>query len=122
MISPEIFIECVAQNACDSLADIILIELFDSHDRSVILSAEPAAALAVVSHRSRLRLSRVQASLTLRSACTRSFGTAEIDGVAAPRPSMRWRAGRECPARVCRQSRARWTPFRSQPEKRKRVR
>ena len=46
MISPEIFIECVAQNACESLADVILIELFDSHDRSVILAREPTAALA----------------------------------------------------------------------------
>ena len=55
MISSEIFIECVAHNACESLADVILIELLDSHYRSVILAREPAAAFAVVSHRSRLR-------------------------------------------------------------------
>ena len=70
MISPEIFIEGVAQNACESLADVIFIELFDSHDRSVILAREPAAAFAVVSHRSRLRLSRAKACFTLHSACT----------------------------------------------------
>ena len=57
MISPEIFIEGVAQNACESLADVILIELLDSHYRSVILSAEStAAAFAVVSRSFRLRL------------------------------------------------------------------
>ena len=81
-LSSDIFIECVAQNASKSGPHIILIELLDSHYRSVILSREPTAAFAVVSHRSRLRLSRVQASLTLRSACTRSFGTAEVAGVA----------------------------------------
>ena len=45
MISPEIFIEGVAQNACESLADVVLKELLDIHHRSVILSAEPLAAL-----------------------------------------------------------------------------
>ena len=68
MISPEIFIEGVAQNACESLADVILIELLDSHYRSVILAREPTAAFAL-------------------------FGTAEIAGVATrvsqARPRLR---------------------------------
>ena len=70
MISSEIFIEGVADDACERASYVIFIELFDSHDRSVILSREPTAALAVVSHRSRLRLSRAKACFTLHSACT----------------------------------------------------
>ena len=116
----------IAQNASERFADVVLVELLDPHDRSIILAREPPAAFAVVPHRSRLRLIRVQARLDnkggasallnqgwhcirlalclpLRSACTRSFGTAEIAGFAAPRPSMRWRAGRQYLAAVCRQ-------------------
>jgi len=48
VISPEIFIEGVAQNPSKSGPNIILIELFDSHYRSVILAREPAAALAAM--------------------------------------------------------------------------
>ena len=48
----------IAQNASERFADVILIELLDSHDRSVILAREPTAAFAL-------------------------FGTAEIAGVAA---------------------------------------
>ena len=49
----------IAKNASERFADVILIELLNSHDRSVILAREPTAAFAVVSHRSRLRLIRV---------------------------------------------------------------
>ena len=48
MISPEIFIECVAQNASERLSDIVLVELLDIHHRGVILSAEPLAALSTL--------------------------------------------------------------------------
>ncbi len=37
-LSPEIFIEGVAQNSRESLADIVLVELLYSHDRGVILA------------------------------------------------------------------------------------
>ena len=35
----------IAQNASERFADVVLVELFDVHHRSVILSAEPLAAL-----------------------------------------------------------------------------
>ena len=53
----------IAQNARERASYVILIELLDTHDRSVILSREPTAAFAL-------------------------FGTAEIAGVDVPRPSM----------------------------------
>ena len=56
-VSSEIFIESVAQNACESLADVILIELVYAHRRGIILAREStAAAFAGVSRCFRLRL------------------------------------------------------------------
>ena len=44
--SSEIFIEGVAQNSSETAPDIILIKLFQIHDRCVILAVEPLAALS----------------------------------------------------------------------------
>ncbi len=41
----QVFIEGVADDARERLADVILVELLDIHHRSVILPAEPLAAL-----------------------------------------------------------------------------
>ena len=41
----QVFIEGVADDARERLADVFLVELLDIHHRSVILSAEPLAAL-----------------------------------------------------------------------------
>ena len=46
--SSEIFIEGVADDASERASNVVLVKLFDSHDRGVILAREPAAALADV--------------------------------------------------------------------------
>ena len=85
-VSSEIFIESVADDARERASNVIFIELVYAHRRGIILAREStAAAFAGVPRCFRLRLIRVQASLTLRSACKRSFGTAEVAGVATRR-------------------------------------
>ena len=44
-LSPEIFIKGVTDDASECLANVRFVELLDIHHRSVILSAEPLAAL-----------------------------------------------------------------------------
>ena len=92
VISPKIFIEGVAQNACESLADVIFIELFDSHYRGIILSAEPLAAMptltpssSVATRHSASKLASALAAPSVRSADVATIAT----GVSQARPRLR---------------------------------
>lgn len=94
----------IAQNASERFADVVLVELLDIHYRSVILSAEPLAALptltpssSVATRHSTSKLASALAALSVRSAdvAAIAYGGVASATPAAPRqrceqaPSLR---------------------------------
>ena len=87
------YIACeIAQNASERASDVVLVELFQPHHRSVILAAEPLAALPTLTPSSsaatRHRASKFASALAAPS--VRSADVATIaTGVSQARPRLR---------------------------------
>ena len=74
MISPEIYIEGVADDARERASYVVLIELLDIHHRCVILSGEPHAVLPTLTPSSsvatRHSASKLASALAAPSVCS----------------------------------------------------